>query len=175
MKRKGTDMKNAYKALLIGVAMLGVVYAGTKAGATREEKNKVRVRRAMEAINKGNWESMRELYSPKFVQHSAGSEKPMGWEDYELGCRIVQRKLPDLRLRIEDIIAEGDKVAVRMRSSIQNKRWFSKQSNPEGVIELTEIDIIRIENGRIVEEWTEFDTAQALQLEMAMRYLGQAR
>lgn len=169
-------MKNAYKAVLIGLAVLGVVYAGTKPGAmTREEKNKAIVRWAMEAVNRGDWESLRDLYSPKFVQHSPASQEPTGWEDYELGLRIAHRKLPDFRYRIEDIIAEGDKVAVRLRLTVRNKRWFSKQSNPEGVFEVTEIDIIRIANGRIVEEWAELDTAQALKLARVMKFMEQAR
>lgn len=158
-------MKNAYKVLLIGLAVLGVVYAGTKPGAmTTEKKNKAIVRRAMEASDRGDWDLMRTLYSPLFVQHSPTSRKPIGWDDYDLGCRIAHSKFPDLRYRIEDIIAEGDKVAVRLSLISPKKKLLTTQRNPAGVMVVTEIDIIRIADGRIVEEWVEYDIKQFSQL-----------
>ncbi|MBA7482677.1 hypothetical protein ES707_18171 [subsurface metagenome] len=169
-------MKNAYKVILIGLAVVGVVYAGTKPGAmTREEKNKAIVRRALEATHSGDWELMRNLYSPKFVQHSPASREPIGWEDYELGCRIARRKLPDFRHKIEDIIAEGDKVVVRLSASTPVKGHFLERSYPDGVMKVTEIDIVRIADGRIVEEWVECDVAQFLEFLRVMKYTGQAR
>jgi len=169
-------MKNAYKVVLIGLVVLGVVYAGTKPGAmTREEKNKDIVRWATEAVNRGDWEWMRDLYSPKFVQHSPASQEPMGWEDFELGCRIARRKLPDARYKIEDIIAEGDKVAVRLRLSTPVKSRWSSMQGKERVFEMTEIDIVRIADGRIVEEWVEYDMVKALELVRLMKFMEQAR
>jgi len=169
-------MKNAYKVILIGGGVVGGVYAGTKPGAmTREEKNKEIVGWAVAALNRRDWESLRDLYSPKFVQHSPASQEPTGWEDYELGLRIAHRKLPDFRYRIEHSLAEVDKVVVRMIGSTPVKsRWPSMQSK-ERVFEITEIDIIRIANGWIVEEWAEFDTAQALKLARVMKFMEQAR
>lgn len=158
-------MKNAYKVLLIGLAVLGVVYAGTKPGAmTTEKKNKAIVRRAMGATDRGDWELMKKLYSPQFVQHSPGSREPTGWEDYELGCRIVHAKFPELHYKIEDVIAEGDKVAVRLSLISPKKKLLTTQRNPAGVMVVTEIDIIRIADGRIVEEWVEYDIKQFSQL-----------
>ena len=163
-------MKNVYKVVLISLAVLGVVYADTKPDVlTQDKRNKELVRWAVNALNRGDWEAMKSLYSPRFVQHSPASQEPTGWEDYELGCRIAHRKLPDFRYRIEDIIAEGDKVVVRMTGSFRHKSLVCNR-NPDGVFEMTEIDIIRIAHGRIVEEWGEFDTAQALKLVRMMKY-----
>ena len=158
--------------LLIGLAALGAVYAGTRPeDMTREEKHKLVVKVAIGAMNAGDWEGLRELYSPRYVQHSPGESEPATWTDFELACRVVHNKLPGLRFEIEDIIAEGNKVAVRLRWSYKNKRWFSMRGNPDGDIEGTEIDLYRIEDGRIVEEWCECDPKQFMRLLRVIKYM----
>ena len=197
-------MKRGKMAVLIGLAVLGAVYAGTKPkelqtaeqqqkrrlreamqksgmeiieqehnikmvatmpktkdpeAMTRAEKNKLLVEVAIGAINEGDWELVAKLYSKRFVQHSPGQSKPTTWADFELGCRTTRRLLPTARIEIEDIIAEGDKVAVRCKTVItyeESNRYFERSP---GKVEFTEIDIMRIEGGRIVEEWCEYDTA----------------
>jgi predicted SnoaL-like aldol condensation-catalyzing enzyme len=145
---------------LIGLAALGAVYAGTRPeDMTREQKNKLLVKVAIGAMNDGDWELMAELYSPRFVQYGPGDIKPIKWADFELGCRIMKNKFPALRLAIEDIIAEGDKVAVRLKTVVTFKESHKYKTRRLGKVEMTEIDIMRIEGGRIVEEWCESDTA----------------
>ncbi|MBA7606427.1 hypothetical protein ES703_13575 [subsurface metagenome] len=164
-------MKNVYKVVLISLAVLGVVYADTKPDVlTQDKRNKELVRWAVNALNRGDWEAMKSLYSPRFVQHSPASQKPIGWEDYELGCRITYKKLPGLRRRIEDIIAEGDKVAVRLTLSATFTSNKGTRYEKKKTIEMTEIDIIRIAHGLIVEEWVECDTKQAERFVIAMKY-----
>jgi len=172
---KGSDMKKFCVDLLLVLAVFVVVCAsGAQEDMTREQKNKLLVEVAIGAMSDGDWELMANLYSPRFVQHGPGDTKPTTWTDFELGCRLVQNKLPTLRFKIEDIIAEGDKVAVRLSWSYRNKRWFSKQGNPDGDIGGTELDLFRIEAGRIAEEWCECDPKQYLRLLSAMKYMGKS-
>jgi len=156
MKNKGFTVL----IVLIGLVALGAVYAGTRPEAmTREEKNKLLVEVAIGAMNAGDWESMAELYSPRYVQHRPGNTKTTNWADFELGCRNIKRLLPTLRYEIEDIIAEGDKVAVRMKAIVTYKQEHHFSKTTEHKIEFTEMDMFRIEGKRIVEEWCELDTA----------------
>jgi len=169
-------MKRVTMIVLIGLAALGAVYAGTRPeDMTREQKNKLLVDVAIGAISAGDWELMAKLYSPRFVQHGPGDTKPTTWTDFELGCRLVHNKLPGLRFEIEDIIAEGEKVAVRLSWSYKNKRWFSMQGNPEGEIGGTELDLFRIEGGRIAEEWCECDPKQYMRLLRVIKYMEDSR
>lgn len=168
-------MKRVKMVVLIGLAALGVVYAGTRTeDMTREQKNKLLVEVAIGAINEGDWQTLSEVFSPKYVQHSPVSSEPITWTDFELSCRVVHNKLPTLRFEIVDIIAEGDKVAVRSSWSYRNKRWFSKLGNPEGDIGGTGLDMFRIEGGRIVENWCEYDPKQIMKLISAMKYMGKS-
>ena len=146
--------------VLIGLAALGAVYAGAKPEAmTREQKNKLVVRVAIQAINEGDWQTLSEVFSPKFLQHGPGNLKTTTWKEFELACRVIRQAMPTARIEIEDIIAEGNKVAVRCKKVITFKESHSKYIRRSGKVELPEIDIFRIEGGRIVEEWCEYYSA----------------
>lgn len=151
MRKLGID-------LLVGLAVLAVVCAGkAPEDLTSEEKNKLLVEVAIGAVNAGDWEALRELYSPNFVMHVPGHRESIYWKEFELGCRMAKQFFNEMSYNIEDIIAEGDKVVVRMSSSIAVTTHFGKPYETKKKIEGTEIDIFRIKEGRIVEEWCEYD------------------
>ena len=138
---------------------------------SREEKNKLLVKVAIGALNAKDWDMMKKLYSPRFVQHLPGCAKIIEWEDFELAHRTVTRKFPTLRIEIEEIIAEADKVAVRLKTIITYEEGQTWGTTIEKQIEFTEIDIYRIENGRIIEEWCEFDTRECERKLSKLRYI----
>ena len=77
------------------------------------EANKALIRRFIEEVhNKGNFALFNELFAPNYVNHSA----PANQNDHaarEQGIRSYRAAAPDLRVTIDDMIAEGDKVALR--------------------------------------------------------------
>lgn len=155
-------MKRVKMVVLIGLAVIGVVYAGTRPEEmTKKEKNKLLVKVAIGAVETGDWEALRELYSPKYVQHLPGNREPIYWKQFELGCRMANEFFNTSSYTIEDIVAEGDKVVVRMSTSIAVTTNKGTRYETEKKIEGTEIDIFRIEGGRIVEEWCEYDYTSA--------------
>lgn len=156
--RKGSDMKKVKMVVLIGLAVLGVVYAGTRPEKmTREQKNIQLVKVALEAACGGEFEELKKLYSPRFVQHQPGNRESTYWKQFELGLRMAQEYFNGISYNIEDIVAEGDKVVVRMSSSIEVTNNKGTQYETEHKMEMTEICIYRIKGGRIVEEWCEYD------------------
>jgi len=166
-------MKTVKMVVLIGMIALGAVYAGNKAEEiTTEQNNKLLVEVAIGALNAGDWEALGELYSATFRQHDPGVSEPLTWTDFELGCRLFHHKVPSFKYEIEDIIAEGNKVAVRLRWSARDKRWFKTYDNPMGNISGTEMNLVRIEDGRIVEEWVEYNPKQIKRLISWMKYMG---
>ena len=173
-------MKRVKMVVLIGLAALGAVYAGTKPedwtgkkeeigflmdvemetrpeDMTREQKNKLLVKVALGAISTGDWQSLEELYSPRFIQHIPGNRGTISWEGFELGCRMAKEFFNTQSYKIEDIIAENDKVVVRLSSIATVTANKDKGYEFEKTIEMTEVDIFRIEAGRIIEEWCEYD------------------
>jgi predicted ester cyclase len=77
------------------------------------EENKALMRRAYEAVNQGDLTAFFELFTPDFVLHN-GSMTIQGLEAFKQIEAMLLTALPDLHYTVEDLIAEGDKVAVRL-------------------------------------------------------------
>jgi predicted ester cyclase len=70
---------------------------------------------------------------------------------------------PDMKITIEDQIAEGDKVVTRSRSrgTYQGELWGIPPTGKE--VEVTSISMDRIEGGKIAEHWTHADQLGMMQ------------
>ncbi|HVP20901.1 MAG TPA: ester cyclase [Anaerolineaceae bacterium] len=114
------------------------------------KSNKARVSRFFdEVFNQRNVALVDELVSPNFVNHNA-SIQVRGIEGVKRAVIAQLSAFPDIHTTIEDIIAEGDKVVARGRDH------FTQQ--PDGrPVELTWIEILRLENGKLAEAWVEAD------------------
>ena len=66
----------------------------------------------------------------------------------------ARRKVfPDLQIIIEDQIAEGDKVVTRYRASGTHRGELAGLAPTGKKVEVTGINICRIEGGKIAEHW----------------------
>src|SRR3954451_15690829 len=103
-----------------------------------------------EGFNKGNYNVLDTLYVPDYKEHQFGSTNTLeGFKGY---INLLRTAFPDLHVTIEDMVAEGDKVWVRMTTHGTNNGPF--MGPPTGKsITITVIDIFRFENGMIVEHW----------------------
>jgi predicted SnoaL-like aldol condensation-catalyzing enzyme len=114
------------------------------------ESNKAIVCRFFEEVfNRRNISLVDELVLPTFINHNA-SIQVRGVEGVKRGIMAQFALFPDIHTTIEDIIAEGDKVVVRARD------LFTRPSDGKP-IELTWIEILRLEDGKLAEAWVEAD------------------
>ena len=82
------------------------------------EDNKAVIRRLIDAVyNEGNLDVVDELVAPDVFNHPAVPEHRHGTDGFKHVIEWVRTIGPDTRYHIDDIIAEGDKVAVRMTVS----------------------------------------------------------
>ena len=113
------------------------------------EENKAIVRRFIEAYNKHDLSSIEDFVAPDFVDHT----HKVGREGLKQLFAMAFKAFPDWHETIEDIIAEGDKVWVRAKSTGTHTGEFMGIA-PTGKKLTTEmVDIYRIVNGKIVEYW----------------------
>ena len=79
------------------------------------EENKAIVRRQEEELfTQGNLDAADEVYAPDYVGHDPSNlEDIQGLEAAKQAAADYRKAFPDLRVSVEDVIAEGDKVAVR--------------------------------------------------------------
>ncbi len=119
------------------------------------ERNKELVRRMNEEIwNKGNLEIIDELYSPNFVWHflPLGSET-VGLDSLQEHVRNHREAFPDWSEEIKQIVAEGDFVAIHYVSRGTNVGSFQGNPPTGKTVEINEMAIFRIVDGKIAEQW----------------------
>jgi steroid delta-isomerase-like uncharacterized protein len=111
------------------------------------EENKAIVRRFIEAYNKRNLDEFDELLAPDYFDHTS----QVGPEGLKQLMKMAFKAFPDFHETIEDIIAEGDKVWVRITfTGTHSGDWMGIA--PTGKKITTEmVDIFRIVNGKLVE------------------------
>ena len=129
------------------------------------EFNKNLVRRfLMEAVRAGNMHLFDELCGPDYVWHGEAGptekNEVRGLENFKEAVADFLNAMPDLRVvEIQDMIAEGDKVAVRFYERGTHTGAPLAGVSPSGnTVTWTCIGIYRIANGKLVEEWFNEDS-----------------
>lgn len=130
-----------------------------------EKQNKAIVRRFVEEVfNRGNMSVADELMAPDFVEHE---ELPPGIPRDREGVKqmttMMRSAFPDFKATIEDIIAEGNKVVIRMTWSGTQKGEFMGIAPTGKSVSIGVIDIIRIADGKLVEHWGQMDSMGMMQ------------
>jgi len=129
-----------------------------KAQVEVEEQNIAVVKRLYEELNKGNTEILQELYAPDYAGYSpSGSDKALSREEIIEHVKMFWRVFPDLILDIQDIIAKGDKVIVRSINTGTHEGDFQGIPATGRKVKGGEIVILRMQDGKVVEERAESD------------------
>ena len=127
------------------------------------EDTKSLVRRYFTAYEAGNIDAVMEFVASDHMHHPPGGDEPMDFEARRSDDLVFLSAFSDIRTRIEDVIAEGDKVASRITMHCTQTGNFHGIPPTGNRVAITFMDIARIRDGKIVEEWTEFDLASILQ------------
>lgn len=136
-----------------------------------EDQNKEIVCLSYVAFNMSDWSSFAGLHSPLYLQHAPDYKDPIPLGAYELSCRTARKRFPDLKYRIEDIFAFEDKVSVRLSWQCSSDSMAFKEYFPDGVGSGSMISIVRIRNGKIIEEWCEYDTVGIQRLVRSVKFM----
>jgi predicted ester cyclase len=115
------------------------------------EENKKLVRRYYEEVaDQGNLDLIDEVFAPD------PSYGPDYLKNFKRKRAESQAALSDVSFEIEDMIAEADKVVVRgtARGIHDGAEWLGMAPTGNRLKE-TVIDILRVEEGKIVEMWSE--------------------
>ena len=118
------------------------------------EENKAIVRRFMDAYNNRNMDIFEELVAPDYYDHVFEQQ---GRENLKNLFTMAFEGFPDWYENIEDIIAEGDKVWLRVKATgTHTGAWnlFGAILPPTGEkVILNMVFIWRLESGQLVEGW----------------------
>lgn len=128
------------------------------------EQNKTLSRRAIEeAFNKGNLSVVDELYTSDYVIHDAPPGLSKGPEGLKQFVGMYRTGFPDLYSKVEEQIADGDKVATRWSAQGTNTGSLFGMPATGKRMAITGITIDRIANGKIAETWNAYDQLGMMQ------------
>ena len=117
------------------------------------EENKVVVRRIYEELwDERKLEVADELIAEGAVNYDTGlTPRPFGPEEMKGTVRMVTAAFPDNRHEIEDVFAEGDQVMARVRLTGTHEGFFMGIPPTGRRIEVGEIHVYRLRDGKAVE------------------------
>jgi steroid delta-isomerase-like uncharacterized protein len=129
-----------------------------------EEENKAIFRGYLEEVfNQGNLEVVDEIFD-RYVSHQLdGSTLERGPKDVRRFVSEFRSAFPDLRLSIEEQIAEGDKVVNRITFRGTHLREWRGMAPTGEEVEVKGINIFRFSpDGKVVESWDSYDQLRVM-------------
>ena len=125
----------------------------------QEEKNKQIVRQFFELLDVHDTDRMEQLLISTNNYSFQSSGRPiMDWNGHKQLLTAITEAFPDLNHDIKDIVAEGDKVAVRLSVSGTHKNEFQGIAATGRKLSLEEMAFLIIIDGRITQGWITSDT-----------------
>lgn len=139
----------------LSVTLLAVyiVGCGTTGRDSVTENKSVVLRSEKELWSSGNLAAADELYSNDFVCHFIIGPEWRGVEGIKNEVRQHRISFPDWNERVDDIVAEGDKVVIRFTSTGTQRGEFAGIAPTGKKVSIQEVAIFRLANGKIVEQW----------------------
>jgi steroid delta-isomerase-like uncharacterized protein len=141
------------------------------------EANKNAVRRLFEEVwNKGSMVVADELFAPNYAHHdSSTADVGRGPESEKKRATLYRAAFPDVRLTIEDIIAEGETVTARWSCRGSHKGDLNGIAPTGKQFNISGVSIARFANGKMVEGWVNWDALGLMQQLGVVPELGKAK
>ena len=131
------------------------------------EANKATVRRLVEEIqNRHELARMDAFFTPNFINHLEApdlSSEHNTVERAKIAFRELFTAFPDLHVTIQDQVAEGDKVVTHKLFQGTHQGAFMGVAPTGKPIAFAVIDILRLDNGKVVEHWAIQDRLALMQ------------
>ncbi len=160
-KNKNEKKKMKVKFVIL-VVFLGLVLGCQQAGITAQDEE--RNRKVLEIWNTGNLELVDEVFSPDYERHYVDIyEDIVGADAFKEWVTSTRTTFPDFNVTIHEQIKSGDTFA---------SRWTLTGTNtgpgdfpPTGMkVKVSGANIVKVAEGKIVEEWLYFNQAAMLTL-----------
>ena len=145
------------------VFALALALVPSFAAESAGDKNKAHIKQFYEeTFNKGKMDSIEKYVTADAVDHEEvpGKKGPGTCrENIKEFLGTFKKAFPDLKVKVEDVIAEGDKVVARCTLMGTHKGEFMGMAATGKTFSVEFIDILRFKDGKIVEHWGVSDDA----------------
>ena len=126
------------------------------------EENKRVARRTVEAYNEKNLDVFDKVFAEDVIDHTSSGETK-GREGSKEGLETLYSAFPDLQITIDELIAEGDTVAIRSTHRGTHEGTFMDIEPTGKQFEMENTVFARFEDGKVVERWIQADVFGLMQ------------
>jgi steroid delta-isomerase-like uncharacterized protein len=128
------------------------------------ERNKAAVRRFYdEVVGQGKLELIDELTREDFVEHEQLPGLSSDREGAKAFFAMFRAAFPDIAFNVHDMLADGDKVVARITMTGTHEGDFAGIAATGRKVSVSTIDILRLEDGLLVEHWGVTDELAMMQ------------
>jgi steroid delta-isomerase-like uncharacterized protein len=114
--------------------------------------------RYVDSVNRGKLDIINnEVLDRNFVYHGIGEESQLSKGEYLNFLHEVRQAFPDFNVRIDELVAEDERVAYRMTVSGTHKGEFKGIAPTGKKFTVSTMGIVLFKNGKIAEEWEIYD------------------
>jgi steroid delta-isomerase-like uncharacterized protein len=117
-------------------------------------ENKALLRRYIEEVwHKSNTAALDDFLAPNYRRHVSATTPPLTLDGQKQRLAGFRTAFPDIELTLEDVLAEDDRVAFRSTIRGTHEAEFQGIAPTGSRVTVALLDVVRIEDGRIVEQW----------------------
>ena len=127
------------------------------------EENKAIFQKLIQLQESGDLNTVDQVIAANWVNHDPSLPPLQGYEGFKQLTMLFRTAFPGFQTEIEDMLAEGDKVAARMHIRMTNSGSFQGMPPTGKAVDVTATGIFRIVDGRVTDNWVNLDMLGLLQ------------
>jgi steroid delta-isomerase-like uncharacterized protein len=127
--------------------------------------NKDIVRRFSDLLwGAGDMQVADDVLAADLIEHNPQPGQTPGRDGHKQVVAAFRSAFPDLRVTTEDLVGDGDRVALRWRAEGTHRGDLMGLPGTGKRVTLTGIEILRIQDGKIAERWAEDNGMSVMQM-----------
>ena len=155
-------MFKALKVVPVGLFLVAALLPDlSQAEASKAEQANAAAIAEMVTVlfNEGKVARAGEFLQSGFVDHSPWPEQSADIAGFKAGLQAMRESFPDLHVSIERTVAQDNMITAHLKMTGTQKGAFMGAPASNKSFSIDAIDMVRMDNGRIVEHWGLIDTA----------------
>ena len=127
------------------------------------EDNKALMQKFVDRMNKHDLSAIDECFDASFVDHEVMPGVPPTRDGLKQGFQMFLKAFPDMQMKVEHMIAEGDLVLIHITTTGTNKGEMMGMPATGKAMKVGEMHLARVANGKFVEHWGVEDQMMMMQ------------
>ena len=159
-------MKILKSILVVSLAVMISTAVTANLVIAGEDQNLATVRKLVDAFNHKNVAMYDDIYSSKLTYYGTGENAKMNLDGLKQFMSGIFAAFPNGKLTLDDLFAKGNEVVYRVTfTGTQTGDMPGSPGIPATgkMVTASSIGIVRFENGKIVQEWENFDDLGMMQ------------